>query len=42
MNELVTYYVADWTSSQPLVDPPTHVKIRDAHGVQTVTVKPWS
>ncbi|HKV95731.1 MAG TPA: hypothetical protein VJW20_24530 [Candidatus Angelobacter sp.] len=41
VNELVTYYVADWTSSQPLVDPPTHVKIRDAHGFHTVPVKPW-
>jgi hypothetical protein len=39
--QLVTYYVADWTSAQPLAAPPTHVKIRDAHGNHEVPVKPW-
>jgi len=41
VNPLVTYYVADWTSSQPLATPPTHVKITDAHGTHSVPVKPW-
>jgi hypothetical protein len=39
--QLVTYYVADWTSSQPLASPPTHVKIKDAHGNHEVPVHRW-
>ena len=39
--QLVTYYVADWTSGQPLASPPTQVKIRDAHGVHNVPVHHW-
>jgi hypothetical protein len=39
--QLVTYYVADWTHGQPMATPPTHVKIKDAHGTHEVPVKPW-
>jgi hypothetical protein len=39
--QLVTYYIADWTSGQRLAQPPTHVKVRDAHGEHVVAVKPW-
>jgi hypothetical protein len=39
--QLVTYYVADWTSSQPLASPPPQVKIKDAHGVHDVPVHRW-
>jgi hypothetical protein len=41
-NELTTYYVASWTSSYPLADPPTTVTITDASGSHTVPVEPWS
>jgi hypothetical protein len=41
VNELVTYYMASWTSGQPLVRPPTQVKIKDAWGEHRVEVKPW-
>jgi hypothetical protein len=39
--QLVTYYVASWTSGQRLVKPPTHVEIRDAHGDHRVKVESW-
>jgi hypothetical protein len=39
--QLVTYYIASWTNAQPLSQPPTHVKIKDAQGEHLVTVKPW-
>lgn len=42
VNQLVTYYVASWTSSQPLVDPPAEVTITDASGTRTVAVEPWT
>ena len=39
--QLVTYYVADWTSGQPLASPPAVVKIKDAHGIHEVRVRLW-
>ena len=39
--QLVTYYVASWTSSQRLVDPPEQVTMVDAHGEHRVAVMPW-
>jgi hypothetical protein len=39
--QLVTYYLASWTSGQRLVKPPTQVKIKDARGEHRVPVKPW-
>ena len=39
--QLVTYYLAAWTSGQRLSQPPTHVKIRDASGEYRVKVEPW-
>jgi len=40
-NDLVTYYMASWTSGQPLAQPPRHVRIRDARGEHHIEVKPW-
>lgn len=39
--QLVSYYVADWTSGQPLASPPKQVKIKDAQGVHDVPVHRW-
>lgn len=41
VSQLVTYYLASWTSGQRLAEPPTHVKIRDASGETKVKVEPW-
>jgi hypothetical protein len=41
VNELVTYYMASWTSGQRLVNPPTQVKIKDAWGEHRMAVQPW-
>jgi hypothetical protein len=39
--QLITYYVASWTTSQPLVEPPTQVTMIDAWGKHQVKVQPW-
>jgi hypothetical protein len=39
--ELVTYYMANWTTDQRLEQPPTHVKITDASGEHRVKVEHW-
>jgi hypothetical protein len=39
--QLVTYYVASWTSGQRLASPPKQVTIKDAGGDHRVDVKPW-
>ncbi len=40
-SQLVTYYVASGTSSQPLLEPPAEVQITDAQGTHSVTVQNW-
>jgi hypothetical protein len=39
--QLVTYYMASWTSGQRLATPPKHVNVKDAGGEHKVEVKPW-
>jgi hypothetical protein len=39
--DLVTYYMASWTTNQRLEDPPSHVEITDASGVHRVRVEHW-
>ena len=39
--QLVTYYMASWTSGQRLANPPKHVNIKDARGEHRVEVEPW-
>ena len=41
VNQLVTYYVASWTSSQRLVEPQEEITIIDGHGSHTVEVEQW-
>ncbi|MGD0570065.1 MAG: hypothetical protein ABSA78_16810 [Candidatus Sulfotelmatobacter sp.] len=41
VEELVTYYMASWSTSQRLADPPKHVAITDASGTYRVKVEPW-
>ena len=38
---LDTFYVASWTSSYELGDPPATVEITDGFGTHAVPVKPW-
>jgi len=39
--QLVTYYVASFTSGQPLANPPGHITVTDAHGDHRVEVHHW-
>jgi hypothetical protein len=41
VDEIVTYYIANWTSSRPVATVPSYVKIVDAQGEHTVQVGPW-
>jgi hypothetical protein len=40
--DLVTYYVASWTSNVDADHVPTHLTITDAHGAHRVHVTPWT
>jgi hypothetical protein len=40
-NQLVTYYIASWTSGQRLLITPSQVEISDAQGLHRVAVVPW-
>jgi hypothetical protein len=40
--DMVSYYVADWTSNVNADNIPGHVTITDAHGAHRVAVKAWS
>jgi len=41
-NQLVTYYLASWTSGQPLASPPGTVLIIDGRGEHPVKAHPWA
>jgi hypothetical protein len=39
--ELVSYYIASWTTGLLLAEPPTQIQVTDAYGTQPVPVVPW-
>jgi hypothetical protein len=41
VREMVTYYVADWTSGVEAASVPSHVTITDGFGQHRVHVKDW-
>ena len=40
-NQLVTYYIASWTSGQRLLITPSQIMVMDAQGLHKVAVVPW-